>query len=77
MIIRESTAICAAPGTDNRHRQTASTFAATLAQYAPSPLFAVWPVISFDARSTASISNAALTAHPSANGRREGRHARG
>lgn len=77
MIIRENTAMCAALDTENRRRQTASTFAATLAQYASAPLFAVWPVVSFDARSTTSTGDAALTTHPPANGRREGRHARG
>ncbi len=60
------------------HRsQTGTQFAAVMAQYTATPLFAPWPVVIQDARTNPAEGNAELNTHPTASNRREGRHARG
>ena len=60
-----------------RCAQTNSQFAAVLAQYAATPLFAPWPAASQIVRANPATSSAELNTHPAASNRREGRHARG
>jgi hypothetical protein len=77
VMIVDSAVASAAPFTGHRPAEAGVPFAAVLAEYAATPLFAPWPIADQSLRANTAITGAALNTHPATSNRREGRHARG